>query len=409
MRIIKSFLSVICVSVATTVLAADKMVLPVYQNPTPGEFPILGWYSIPDSASTPERYREMREAGFNLSFSHFGNNDEISRAVKAAKGTGVRIVAGSPQIEEQTRGSLDSLSRYPEIAVWFLRDEPTVAGFKKLAQFRDSVYAVDTTRLVYLNLLPRMVDAKSLGADSYDDYVRSFVEQVRLPMISYDMYPVREASEGEAYLHPMLFTNLESARRVSKEYGMPFWAFCLSTAHTPYPVTRPAHLEVEAFSALAYGAQCIQYFTYWQPVTTQWNFHHAPIDKFGKRTDVYYMIRDLNREIQALSPIFLGADVEDVSHTGSTIPEDTHRLTSVPSPFKSIDSEGQGVLVSHLRNNGKQYLMIVNRDIMNAQKVNLEFDNVKKVKQIMPDSSEKKVSDTFPILPPGRYILYTFK
>ncbi|MCM1021055.1 MAG: beta-galactosidase [Muribaculum sp.] len=405
--ITKSIIIALSLSVAAT-LSANNPQLPKYKNPTPGEFPILGWYSIPDSASTPERYREMREAGFNLSFPHLNNNKEVSRAAKAARGTGVKIVAGSPHIEMQTAGSIDSLKKYPEIAAWFLRDEPTVDGFKHLTEFRDRVYAADTTRLVYLNLFPRMVEPKNLGTSTYDDYMREFVKQIRLPMLSYDMYPVHETTDGEATLLPMLFTNLESARRVANEFGIPFWAFCMATAHTPYPVARPAHLAVEAFSALAYGAQCIQYFTYWQPVTERWNFHHAPIDKEGKRTDVYYMARDLNREIQALAPVFLGVEVISVGHTGEQIPEDTRRLTSLPQPFISIDSDGQGLLVSHLKNNGRQYLMIVNRDIMHAQKVNLKIDS-NNIQQIMPDGKAVKLSTINPVIEPGRYLLYTWK
>ncbi|WP_289712512.1 beta-galactosidase [uncultured Muribaculum sp.] len=388
--------------------SAKPTILPAYKNPTPGEFPILGWYSIPDSASTRQRYNEMREAGFNISFSHFTDNAQISRAAKACRGTGIKIIAGSPQLEASTKESIDSLKQYGEIAGWFLRDEPVVSGFGYLSQFRDSVYAADTTRLVYLNLFPRMVEPKNLGTATYDDYLREFLKQIRLPFISYDMYPVHETSNGEAVLQPMLFTNLESAQRVSREFGVPFWAFCLSTAHTPYPVARAAHLEVEAFSALAYGAQGIQYFTYWQPVSKTWNFYHAPIDKFGKRTDVYYLIRNLNKEIQALAPVFLGAEVISVSHTGKHIPDDTHRLTSLPMPFLTIDSDGPGVLVSHLHNNGKQYLMIVNRDIQNAQKVTLSIGS-KKVRQIMPNGTTTKLSTTTPVIEPGRYVLYVWK
>lgn len=380
---------------------------PKYHNPTPGEFPIVGWYAMPDSASTPERYREMREAGFNISFPHLYNNASVSRAVRAAKGTGVKIIAGSPHIETHTQESIDTLKNYPEIVGWFLRDEPVLSGFDYQVQFRDRVYAADTTRLVYLNLLPRMVDPKTLGTETYDDYLREFVKQIRLPMISYDMYPVHETADGEALVQPMLFTNLESARRVSREFEMPFWAFCLATAHTPYPVPRPSHLAVEAFSALAYGAQGIQYFTYWQPVSDKWNFHHSPIDKDGKRTDVYYMVRDLNREIQALAPIFLGVEAVDVWHTGDVIPDDTRRLSALPSPFESIESDGEGVLVSHLRNNGRQYLMVVNRDITNAQQVKIKAD-MSRLQQVMPDGSLAPASDSAPFIEPGRYVLYTF-
>ena len=43
-----------------------------YSNPTGDEFPILAWFSIlPDEEQTPERYRELAEAGFNITFPHF--------------------------------------------------------------------------------------------------------------------------------------------------------------------------------------------------------------------------------------------------------------------------------------------------------------------------------------------------
>ena len=42
-----------------------------YTTPTGKEFPIMGWYSLLGEQVTTERYREMAQAGFNISFSHF--------------------------------------------------------------------------------------------------------------------------------------------------------------------------------------------------------------------------------------------------------------------------------------------------------------------------------------------------
>lgn len=402
----KSFLAALAVAVSSTGLYAA---LPKYVNPTPGEFPILGWYSVPDSASTPERYREMREAGFNLSFSHHHTNDEVARALKAAEGSGVGLVITSYALASDTRQTVEMFKDHPQTAVWFLRDEPTVPAFGELAEFRDRVYAADSSHMVYLNLLPIMVEPKSLGSKDYDDYVQRFLDAVRLPMVSYDMYPVVEdEATGRVVVRPQLYGNLESARRVSAANDCPFWAFCLSTAHTPYPVPRDPHMRLEAFAALAYGAQCIQYFTYWQPVTTTWNFHHAPIDATGRRTDVYYMVRDLNREIQALAPIFLGCEVYDVSHTGAEIPDGTKRLEAMPRPFTgTVSASGCGVLVSYLKGgNGKEYVMVVNRDIDNAQRIDAPFRG--KLRLVNPDGTMRQASAS-ECVRPGGYLLYCLK
>ena len=64
----------------------------------------------------------------------------------------------------------------------------------------------------------------------------------------------------------------------------------------------------------------------------------------------------MNREIRALTPIFLGAEVIDVSHTGDSIPEGTHSLAALPDGIKSLKAEGgEGVFVSHLRNGEHEY------------------------------------------------------
>ena len=273
------------------------------------------------------------------------------------------------------------------------------------------MYSADTTHTVYLNLFPSYGDPAVrndfLGAESYEDYADKFVKEVGLPQISYDFYPVIEDVK-ENYVRPYFYENLEVIRRVARRHGMPFWAFVMSTEHGPYPLPSGAHLRYEAFSALAYGAQCIQYFTYWTPIDQHFNYRNAPISKDGRRTHVYYLAKELNREIQNLAFVFLGAEAVDVWHTGSYIPKGTTPLQTPPAPFTDIKVDGEGIVVSHLVNSGSHYLMIVNRDINRAQNVTIE--NSKAVKRIMPDGSQKREKSgrrTLPLVP-GGYLLYKF-
>ena len=61
---------------------------------------------------------------------------------------------------------------------------------------------------------------------------------------------------------------------------------------SPSPTTPPRpqlqHLRgLQAFSNLAYGAQAIQYFTYWTMKSDTWNFHEGPVGLDGKPCAVY--------------------------------------------------------------------------------------------------------------------------
>lgn len=397
---LKKLLFIISLLVATAAYSS----IPVYRNPVSPEFPILAWYSIlPDSAQTRERYDELREAGFNISYSTFTGNKQIVRALAAAEGSGVKLIVGSAPLYSDTRATVDLFRDNDVVAGWFLRDEPVAAGFDDLGKFRDRIYDADSSRLMYLNLLPVMVPAEELGTVDYEDYVERFVERVRLPLISYDFYPiVRDDSTGQVYWREPHFENLEIVSRVACRHNMPFWAFCLSTAHHPYPVPGDSHMRFEAFTALAYGAQGIQYFTYWQPASKRWDFHHAPIDETGKRTDVYYMVKNLNREIQALAPVFLGAEVDDVSFIGR-VPKGTKALEALPEGFGTVSVDGPGVLVSQFHNGDKQYVMFVSLDIDHSQTlaVNLPAG----ARQILPDGTATPAPQKTVLAPGGYYLV----
>ena len=381
-----------------------------YKNPTGKEFPILAWYSIVgDENLTPERYKELRNAGFNISFSHFGTAEDVAKGLKASRNTGVKLMVTCGELEKQTEETVNRFKNDKMVAGWFLRDEPVASGFPELRAFRDRVYKADPNHIVYLNLLPSIVSPKDLGTKTYEEYVQRFVDEVNLSQISYDFYPVIQEGE-KVILRPQFYDNLENVRRVGLRVGQPFWAFCLSTAHDPYPIPTDTHLRIEAFSALAYGAQCIQYFTYWTPGTTVWNFHNAPIDDQGKRTHVYYMVKNLNREIQNLAWVFLGAKSLDVSHTGENIPEGTKRLATLPSKIHSVEADGQGVLVSHFANGRNHFLMILNRDIDQAQNVTIRME--KGLKRVLPTGKTVKVASggvQTVNLAAGNYILYQWK
>src|SRR5690606_26264105 len=103
----------------------------------------------------------------------------------------------------------------------------------------------------------------------------------------------------------------------------PLHAFLLSVAHTPYPIPTLTHRRVQGYSNLAYGAQVLQYFSYWTPVGTTWNFHEAPIAADGARTPTYDVVKAFNAELNAVRGVFLGSEVESVGHTGDAIPVGT--------------------------------------------------------------------------------------
>ena len=131
------------------------------------------------------------------------------------------------------------------------------------------------------------------------------------------------------------------------------YAFALATSHGRYPVPTKAHLRLQMYSNLAYGAQLLQYFRY------------RAVAPWAKRSALFELIREMNQEIQARADVFLGAEVRGVWHTGAQIPIGTRQLNpkALPAFVKSFSTPKHStVLVSWLKNGGRDYIVVVNRD-----------------------------------------------
>lgn len=357
--------------------------------PSKGEMTILAWYSLPNAEMTPQRFRELRDCGFTHSFSHhYTDNDMMENALDLAEGVGVKLIIRTPELSSEPEETVKRFMNHPATGGYFLMDEPNADQFEMLAKWARRVESVDTTHPCYLNLFPIYVDPNAIKVGSYSEYVDRFDKEVNLPILSFDNYPIiyEDKEKGTTMVRDNFHENLEVFLKKSQEVNKPFWAFSLAVAHWTYPIPVLAHMRFQMYSNLAYGAQGLQYFTYWTPETDSFDFHHGPITRDGKRTEVYDDVKTLNQEIQGLSPVFLGAKVLSVKHTGEVIPSGTTRLETLPSVVKSLRSEGsEGAIVSHLENGDREFLVIVNRDIHNKMMLTIDLDA--KVERVMKDGS----------------------
>jgi len=344
------------------------------------QIPILAWYSIPPEQTTLLRYKELKETGITYNLSFFPDAESMSRALDTAQKAGIKMIVSCPELKTKTEETVRRFMTHPAVGGYMLRDEPNLTDFPELGEWAKRIRAVDDNHFCYLNLFPDYATEKQLGTKTYKEHVDLFIQEVPIQILSFDHYPVIGDS-----LRANWYENLEIISEAARKAKKPFWAFALSVAHGPYPIPTVAQLRLQVFSDLAYGAQGIQYFTYWTPYDTTWKFNNGPITLEGKRTVVYDRIKLVNSEIRNLSGVFLGASVISVSHTGGNIPAGTKSLGNLPDPIKVLKTEGTGALVSVLNNGANSYLVVVNRDFRNPMKLSIECDA--KVKKVFKDGS----------------------
>lgn len=349
---------------------------------TKGYIPILGWYSIPPDFATVARYKEMKDAGFDISFSFLRNPDDVQKSLDAAQQAGIKIVISCPELKSQTESIVKRFMKHPALAGYFLRDEPPVDGFAELGSWAKKVNAVDPEHFCYVNLFPNYATAAQLGTANYREYVSRFAKEVPLHFLSFDSYPLTSAEGVYSKWHQ----NLEIFSDEAKKIGKPFWAFAQSILFDNFhDEPSLATMRVQMFTNLAYGAQGLQYFTYWQPVSPTEDFRGGPITLEGKRTAIYDYIKILNQEIRNLSGVFYGSKVKLLQFTGKKIPLGTMRLTTLPEPLKLLETGGKSALVSVLENGSQRFIVIVNMDYKEKMYLTLLGDET--LKRVLKDGS----------------------
>jgi hypothetical protein len=349
--------------------------------PASAPIPVHAWWSIPSDSTSAERYRELADAGFTSSMSPFPNADAVRKALDAAQDTGVKLFITCPELKSAPDSTVKRFMNHPALGGYHLTDEPNAKAFPELAEWVKRIQAIDPGHPCYINLFPNYATSQQLGNSTYRAHVDSFVTMVPVQMISYDHYPV--TANG---LRPEYYENLEIISSAARDAGKPFWAFALAVAHGPYPVPTAAELRLQVYSDLAYGAQGIQYFTYWTPTGTRWNFHDAPIDSAGARTAVYDRVKEVNAEIQKVAGVFMGSKIVSIGHTGTELPRGTKAFEPFP-PFKAVETPNGGAVISRLEKDGATFLAVVNRDYKNYLNLNITLDSGARVGKVGKDGA----------------------
>ena len=361
------------------------------------QIPILAWIGIPAEHTSPERYEEMAAAGFTIAFQGYPNLDALMEALDVAEAAGVQLIAGCPELRSDTATTVERMRHHPALYGYVLRDEPGAELFPMLAEWVEAIQAVDDTRWAYINLFPNYASAEQLGTETYREHVRLFLETVPQKILSFDHYPVVETADG-ILLRSQYYENLRIIREEALRAGVPFWAFALSVAHVPYPVPEETHLRVQQFSNLLYGAQGLQYFTYWTPTPTEaWNFNTAPIERDGTRTVVYDRVKAVTSYLQGFAAVFIDATVEQVGHMGASIPPGAEAFEP-GSGIVAVDSRDSPIVVSHLRKGERAFLAILNPSLEESIEVGVTLDEGLQASRFLPaDSSNAAFENGSPI------------
>ncbi|MBS6474392.1 MAG: discoidin domain-containing protein [Clostridiales bacterium] len=324
---------------------------------------------------TPETYDLLQAAGFtniqnewnttvntledNLLMAQYSY--ERGMDITASLGDWKDGFAGISYEEIQERISL--VSHVPGVGGIYIIDEPYNANqyapaFKAI---KDLLPYAD----VHLNFLPMLVypNAKIYEAQMNDLYQLS---GGRLDYLMYDYYPF--GLETDSFNEGNWYNNLDVVRKLGLKTGAKTGTFIQSISmRNGYRRPNGKEIRFEAYSAAAYGYKQLAYFCWETPNEVDYGFGPAIVDIYGKPTEIYEPVKEVNNEILKLGPTLMQLDSVNVYHAGKRCSS----YNRLPQDF-FIQPQGDAQLViSHMRNKNTDadYAMLVNRDLKNEQTV----------------------------------------
>lgn len=398
-------------------------------TPSPGEFPIIA-VVVFNNQTGPKKdvIKGVSECGFNLSM-QITNADYTRSMLDCIEDIDLKFIPGDLSLvssdsdthwKEEMQGFVSQFKDNPKIAGWSLYDEPKWDKLRELKRRYDMLREVDDSHFVSINFVGELEKSFTGPCETMPAYLDSIQDIFgsSLSVWSSDCYPLWIRKGQLEVRYKVFFDNLEAYSSKSKATGVPMWTYCQSmhcdiSGHHILPEATEPYLSFSAFSALAYGSQGIAYWTYsMRPSYPNETYISALVDMDGNKMPAWYAAQNVNRQIRALTPVFLGATMVEVRHSGNISLDNVKPFISDFGPIERLTNGEKGVLVSHLTNGGNDYLVIVNHDVQKKQGVRIKFrSDVTDISEIKVSSSgtldKKNVKEIHKLnLSPGGYAVY---
>lgn len=380
-------LLILIINTSFTGIAADRI-------------PIIAFSGVPSEYSDSAHFAEFREAGFDVSLAVYMTQKELFKALQEAQKAKVKLLPVSPTFKDHPAVIIPKMKQYKSLFGYYIADEPNMDELEMYGQYVKNIKKYDSSHPCYINLFPCYDEGtlKMIRTTSYSNYLRK-ASSYGLQQISFDFYPIRKSG-----ILPTWYENLELIRKESLRTKKPFWGFVLCTPHNDYPQPTIATLRLQMYSNLLYGAQAIQYFTYWQPTGTNIKYFNAPIDANGKKTMTYSLVQLMNKELALVSPLFKDCKVKSIYHIGPKTPKGTISHHGKIGKIQGIScTSTTGVLVSKFTKNGITYVGIQNKDYTRNTIVNLKLGD-SSLKRVTKQLTYEGLKSSYN-LPPGDIII----
>ena len=264
----------------------------------------------------------------------------------------------------------DEYKDKPGVGGWFLCDESVTPN--DYAALINETAAYDRWSTPFINNFPDIWN-DGYYADRLADLAHLVYINRENFVLSFDNYPF--AGERGTVDENALFKHFEAIRKAGNETGIRT-GFYAQVIPYGYRKLEGGELWYHVNVALAYGCTEINYFAWGTPNDELCpGFGDGVMDRQGKPTSVYYDIVEINRYAHTVGSTLVRLDAVEIYHAGRKS-NNTAAYHVLPADwFVRTDAY---VILSRMEDTetGRNYLMVVNKNMLREQEVTLTFTGV---------------------------------
>jgi len=248
-----------------------------------------------------------------------------------------------------------------------MKDEPSAKEFGHLRVAVEEFRNAFPGKLAFINLFPGYASPDILGADSYEQYVSQFVNEVDPDVLCMDHYPMMRPDKDrrEDYCN-----DLAVMRKYSLEKQIPFWNFFNVMPFGSHFDPTEAQIRWQIFTSVAYGAKGVLYFCYYTPYSHEFLKGGAIITRDDRRTRHYYEAQRINRTINNLGPTLMKLTSTAVYRIN---PDDDPAVVLKGTPISQLTS-GDYLVGVFEHDDGRTAVLLNNYDFAYSSWPTVRFD-----------------------------------
>ena len=230
--------------------------------------------------------------------------------------------ATQEDLENYVASCLDDYADHSAFYGILLRDEPTWRMFDASAAIYNAVKKYDENIFVKQNLLPlaQGVHANYTAEyntqtlqESYELYLRTWQQMTNADYIMFDDYPIRSSGIGSEHI-----MGLKLVADICKEKDLSLYVVAqamemMSDGRLSMRECTKADMYWQLNMLQGFGVKRIAYFTYWRRRSSNTSGEFfvdgaSFMTSAGEKTDLYYYMTDIHKEIQNFAPTLLSFD-----------------------------------------------------------------------------------------------------